>query len=309
MMYKNFMAIVANNLTFIEYMMQNIDCEAYKDVHFCLFNDTRISDKTKELDEIMSKFDVKYSIFTDKFVTKKFLECTNCTPRAEKLLKDYSMSLKFLSWWFIFKFNKSAKKVVLSDDDCVYKPDFVEIFNENKMMSQKCIFGSSGIYKFSEVLIEILGYDVDYDYFVDYMKKNKINSGMFLFVKSCFDLGYYENLICELLDSDVFHKTWYNPRRKSPFIDSLDEVVLTAWLYKNDGFKFDDINTNWNYQLMCNPSKLLDNSLIKNFNRKASTHFCVGKYKYEMYNRFIKLGLIKGELKDVVVKDKVSMYV
>lgn len=307
---KNAMAILANNITFIKYMIGNIDEEAYKDVLFVLFNDTRISDKTKELEGIMKKTNLNYKIFTDKFVTEKYLENVPKDKKTHRFIKDYMMSLKYLAVWFIFKYNKHIDRVVLSDDDCIYKAEFVNIFNESTNISQKQIFGSSSIPTYGPVLLNIFDYDIDVEDFNCYLKENKLNSGMILFCKEGFDIKEYERTTFELFASDVVHMKWYNPRRRVPFIGALDEIYLTAWFYnESTNFMFDDKETRYNFQWMTKVDKTSDAYIANNFNSKASTHVCIGKDKYRGYNKLIDLGLIKGEKNSISITKKGDLYV
>lgn len=305
---KNAIAMLANNITFIKYMIGNIDEEAYKDVLFVLFNDTRIGDKTEELEEIMNQTNLKYKIFTDDFIIDKYLESVPQSKKVSKLVKDYALSLKFISVWFIFKFNKHIDRVVLSDDDCIYKAEFVNIFNESTNISQKQIFGSGSIPKYGPVLLDIFRYDVDVQSFNSYLKRNKINSGMMLFCRESFNIKEYERTTFELFSNDVVHNSWYSPRRTSVFIGSLDEVYLTGLFYNSEDFCFDDKKTNYNFQWV-SFDKTSDATLINNFCKKASIHVCIGKDKYKGYNKLIDLGLIKGEKNSISITKKGDLYV
>lgn len=306
----NAMVIIANNLTFLNYLMDNIDKDVYKDVYFLLFNDTRIKDLTKQLNDIMKKQKIKYRIFTDKQVANRFIECMQIKDsKTCQLILDYGLSLKFLAIWYVFRFNNKINKAVLSDDDCIYKKEFIKIFNEDKFISQKCFFGSFSISEYCKMILDCFDYDVEEELFKAYLMKNKINSGMVFFTKEHFDLNKYERSLVKLFRNEKFYQRWYNPRRRTVFIGSLDEVFLTAFFFNDENFMFDDSGLNYNYQLFYSTGKITDKQIINNFNKKASIHVCVGKNKYKMYNKLIELGLIEGETNNINISKKEDLYV
>lgn len=305
--YKKAMVVLVNNLIFFEYMMKNRFYD--DDVLWVIFTDTRFGDKNKKenIEKIANKYKLNYKIFTQDKLNEKFIGSIPKNKKIEDFLNVYTMSAKFLAIWFVFKYS-GMERLVLSDDDVVFSKDFGEIFNEQCNISQKCCFSLCNITKDNgSYKCVAKSFNEDANEYRKWIVHNKINSGQLYLVKdNICSIDKYEKILYDFFNDGFLIQKWYDASRKAPFCGSIDEAFLSCLIWRTK-HEFD--KGYYNYQMIGNLSKVKDDTIIKKFNNAKSCHLCAGKYKYELYNKFIDLGLIKGKKNNKILNRKVELYV
>lgn len=287
----NAIAVNANNLDLFRALIWNLPEEVEDDL-FCIFTDTRLGDKTKELEEILksSQLNLNYRVFTNRIVYDKLAEIMPITDFAE----SYTMSINMLMYWFCFKFNKKIDGLLVIDDDVILSKSINNLFDgeEKYFVDKLCRTGlktaiangsSTNVMVFDEI-IEGFGGGI----FVDDVVSLYINGGHKLHYRRNANLELYERGLKGFFNSEFLEGIWLQRRSyRTQFLDErFDNVYLTFMnvrnniLYETESVRF------------FNMSVISDNILL-HCRQRPIVHVCNGKWKESTYQKLNELGVIK----------------
>lgn len=202
---KKAIAVLATNMDYLKALIDNLpklDC----DLIIC--NESRIGNKIPEIKKLAPKNTIIVDIVD---VVKEFAKMQD-TP----FLHDYTMGMKILFPWYVFKF-MNYDKVVISDEDVILNEKINNIFNEDKCLfytwkmsaATKPYDELKGLNKeFVDELDKLFNLNFNKDNFLDIWLNSHIAAGNMYFVKNTFDLKQYEDKLLQFYRSDVMQKCW-----------------------------------------------------------------------------------------------------
>lgn len=293
---KNAICILANNMDYFRLFIQNYPKELEtNDFILIVINEIRIGDKTKEIKEILVKYNISnYKIFTSRKIVNLFKK----EVLDNNFVENYTMSMNILSLWFIKKHSKLIQKVLLLDDDIILRPGIAflfktnhHLFKSNRLSAGMADFESQSANAkniFNE-WFKIFNVKFSQEWWKEKYLKRYANSGQRLIVLERIDINLYENKLINFFKSDLFYSAW------------MSRNTHTSWYFDErfeTFFFFDDLNNDLNTStfLILSRREKLTNASIKKMLRSSIIHNATNSHKKNVYNFMIENGIIKGEI-------------
>ena len=285
--------VLANNMNFFKLMVDNLP-DSIDDFTFIVVNETRIGDKTSEIRSILENSKCKdYKVFTSDLINQKF----KAEVIDNEFVEEYGMSMNILSLWFVFKYNKNIKKILLLDDDVILREGFEDLFKTNHHLFKYNRL-SAGPSEFSnqssnaiavyEEWFKIFDIEFSDDWWSNVYIKRYANSGQRLIVRKSFDLERYERQLKKFFESEVFLEFWRNRRTHCSWF--FDERFETFFFLNELN---DDLNKS-TYLILTRPEKMND-GCIKKMKKSSIIHNATNSHKNKVYNLMIEKGVIVGD--------------
>ena len=288
---KNVISILANNLDYFKLLCNNFP-EDINDYAVIAFTETRIGDKTKELKQILSESKAKYfKVIPSNKVIDKF----KANVIDNDFVDDYTMGMNILMLWYLLKYSK-FEKILLLDDDIILGNGLKKLFNtkHSLFMPFRLSAGPSDINKNSEngkeifkEWFSIFGKEFNQENYKNLYINKYMNSGQRLIVKNDINLEYYQSMLYKFFNSKVFYKFWKNRKSHvSFFFDERFEVFAFNELY-NNGMK------PFSFLLVSKFEKITQNDL-KHISNATIFHNITRSHKDKVYKLLIENGVING---------------
>lgn len=293
----NAIAVLANNMNFVGYMLANMP-KSLENICWFFVNETRIGNKIEELTKIVKASKIKQYEIIDSM--KIVTECKKQIVNND-FVDSYTMGMNILMVWWIFKYKSKIDKILLVDDDVLFF-DGVESFFEYEQHAFVQYRMSAGPRIFNEQSkngkrtmhewFKVFEIDnVNQDWWENvYLKKN-LSSGNRMIVKKYFDMIRYEYFLKRFFMSKRLKACWDN--RRVPTSGFLDERFETLF-YLNESNNF--LN-NDSHILISKPEKVTDNGWEKLCSgRYKLIHIANKSWKQKTYDLLVKRGLINDRL-------------
>lgn len=270
---KNALCILANNMDYFKALAKNFKPVSY-DVIVC--NESRIGDKTAQIKKLMPYA----TIIDSKDVVKLFGKNVTNT----EFLHSYTMGMKILIIWYVFKKFK-YDKVFFTDED-VFINNIDRIFEYDRSVFYYFALSAgnhAGLKANNEKYQNMIKeFNKIFDIRItekNYKEKwvgNHINAGQRLYIRK--DVEQFEFYLKRYFESDYIKYIWDN--RKRPTEMMLDEWFESMYIYKT-GIKDNTLNKNHHVLLEISKPEKVD---FNKFNLKKwdmmHNATCSQKYKW-----------------------------
>ena len=281
---KKAIAVLENNLGFLQILLDNLQEHEMKDITLILVNETRVTDLSIKINSIVSNYNFNYIILTSDEINEKF----KLDVIDNNFVNTYTMSMNILMLWYIHKY-LDFDKVLFIDDDVVLLPNFSSLFdlNTHGFYYHRLCAGNTDFYthpaRVQDIFLEWFKiFDINFseDFWKFYLTKY-INTGQFLILKNDFNIKEYELKLKLFFNSEIIENDWNHGKvHTSGF---LDEKFISLFFIKKDFIK---INKYVKLYLG-----------IKNISlptTQSILHIAASSHKYEVYNYLINHNIISG---------------
>ena len=286
MMQKNYIAVLSNNMDFLETMLKNMT-DKVKSIPIVVFNETRIGNHVADIEALLEKHGVaKSKVVDSKDVCEEFSKLLD----DDNFLWCYPMGMNMLFLWYMRKHLKKFDNILYVDDDVILVDDLDSVFS----LGKTSFFKADGLMKMAvkrdnyigltQHMIDISGKDVSVDEFASMYT----STGDFVVSVNDFDFELYEELLVKFFESDVV--AHYFSRAKTARGFHTDEMFMTSYVVAS-GLSDGDFSKHASH-IITQPSKFSDKQLVNMFAEKSIVHIGNGKHKVATYDRLRGLGLI-----------------
>ncbi len=293
---KNAIMVLANNMYFFELLVKNLPKTDLKDIQFIAINETRIGDKTDEIQKIYDKYNIservkKASILTSRKIVDKFKK----DVIDNSFVEEYCMSTKNLAHWYGIKYLK-LDKMFVSDEDVIFRDGFSKVFesDHNMFMHIRLSAGPSHVSDLSDnakryyrEFCKIFGYKLTESFWTNKYLKNYESAGNKLIVAAEEDIADYEKMMKAFYESEVLYEFWTNRRVHTSW--GLDEKFETFYFINRSNKEL----RKYVHLILSAPEKFAPNyhNTLKKY---AYLHNATRGRKPEVYEYMIKNGVIEG---------------
>ena len=215
--------VLANNLQFFQLFINNIP-NTLNDFILIAVNQTRIGDKTKQLNQILNKSIINnYMIIPSQIINNKFKQ----DVISNQFVDSYCMSMNILSNWYIFKYINDIQKLMFLDDDVIIKNGFQKIFQNNydmfkyiRLSAGKVNYNdqSKNVRRCFDQFFKIFNIKFSTEWWTNFYLKKYINVGHWYTNKKLFDINNYESKLKLFFQNKVFEQLWNNRKTYASFM-------------------------------------------------------------------------------------------